>query len=42
MAKHSEREGGDRGREILFVGTCAAVFLILAACAVYAVVTFVI
>jgi hypothetical protein len=42
MAKDSETHGHDRRREILFVGTCAAIFLILAACAVYAVVTFVI
>ena len=29
-------EFGRRGREILFVGSCAALFLILAACAIYA------
>ena len=40
MAKNSEMRGGDRRREFLFVGTCAAVFLVLAACAIYAVVTF--
>jgi hypothetical protein len=42
MAKNSETHGHDQRREIFFVGTCAAVFLVLAACAVYAVVTFVI
>jgi hypothetical protein len=40
MAKDSETSDRDHRREVLFVGTCAAVFLILAACAVYAVVTF--
>jgi hypothetical protein len=40
MAKDSETQGGDQRRELLFVGACAAVFLVLAACAVYAVVTF--
>jgi hypothetical protein len=39
MARNSETRG-DQGREFLFVGACAAVFLVLAACAVYAVVTF--
>jgi hypothetical protein len=39
MARNSET-GGDHGREYLFVGACAAIFLVLAACAVYAVVTF--
>ncbi|HZC15254.1 MAG TPA: hypothetical protein VE309_00685 [Caulobacteraceae bacterium] len=42
MTKDSEADGHDQRRELLFVGTCAAVFLVLAACAVYAVVTFVI
>ena len=36
MARNNEL--GRRGRDILFVGSCAALFLILAACAVYAVV----
>jgi hypothetical protein len=36
MARNSEL--GRRGRDILFVGTCAAIFLVLAACAIYAVV----
>jgi len=40
MARNSETRGGDHRREFLFVGTCAAVFLVLAACAIYAVVTF--
>ena len=40
MAKNSETSGGDHRSEMLFVGACAAVFLVLAACAVYAVVTF--
>ena len=30
----------DRRGEVIFVGSCAAIFLVLAACAVYAVVTF--
>lgn len=42
MAKNTETHGHDQRREVLFVGACAAVFLVLAACAVYAVVTFVI
>ena len=40
MAKDSSSRGADQRREYLFVGTCAAVFLVLAACAIYAVVTF--
>jgi hypothetical protein len=40
MAKNSETRSGDQRREFLFVGTSAAVFLVLAACAVYAVVIF--
>jgi hypothetical protein len=40
MAKETSSRGADQRREYLFVGTCAAVFLVLAACAVYAVVTF--
>jgi hypothetical protein len=38
MAKGDETRRGDRRREFLFVGSCAVIFLILAACAVYAVV----
>jgi hypothetical protein len=40
MAKHSETGGRDQRGELLFVGTCAAIFLALAACAVYAVIAF--
>ncbi len=40
MAKNTSSRGGDQRGEFLFVGTCAAVFLLLAACAIYAVVTF--
>jgi len=36
MARNTEL--GRRSRDILFVGSCAALFLILAACAIYAVV----
>ena len=39
MARNSQT-GGDQRGTFLFVGSCAAVFLVLAACAVYAVVTF--
>jgi hypothetical protein len=38
MARN-EVNGDSRPREFLFVGLCAAAFLVLAACAVYAVVT---
>ena len=40
MAKDKSSRRADQRREYLFVGTCAAVFLVLAACAIYAVVTF--
>jgi hypothetical protein len=40
MPKDNETHGSEHRRELLFVGACAAVFLILAACAIYAVVTF--
>ena len=40
MARDTDPHGADQRREFLFVGTCAAVFLVLAACAIYAVVTF--
>jgi hypothetical protein len=39
MPRDNQIGGIDRARGFLFVGSCAAIFLILAACAVYAVVT---
>jgi hypothetical protein len=39
MARIDDSRIRDRGRAFLFVGSCAAVFVILAACAVYAVIT---
>jgi hypothetical protein len=42
MVNHSRRRDPGRRGEVVFIGTCAAIFLILAACAVYAVVTFII
>ncbi|HXQ46064.1 MAG TPA: hypothetical protein VN806_05570 [Caulobacteraceae bacterium] len=39
MARNSEINAAGRAREMLFVGACAAVFVVIAACAIYAVVT---
>jgi hypothetical protein len=40
MAKDRQIRDRDRRSEVIFVGACAAIFLLLAACAVYAVVIF--
>ncbi|HLI66202.1 MAG TPA: hypothetical protein VKU90_07535 [Caulobacteraceae bacterium] len=39
MARNGESGIGARARSALFVGACAAVFVALAACAIYAVVS---
>jgi len=38
MARNSEINAGGRAREMLFVGACAAIFVVIAACAIYALV----
>jgi hypothetical protein len=40
LARNSDIESGGRVRGLLFVGACVAVFLVIAACAIYAVVRF--
>jgi hypothetical protein len=39
MPKDNESQRSDRRRAFVFVAACAAIFLILAACAIYVVVT---
>ncbi|HXQ10382.1 MAG TPA: hypothetical protein VN805_05210 [Caulobacteraceae bacterium] len=38
MARNSDVNALNRTRERLFVGVCVAIFLVIAACAIYAVV----
>jgi|HubBroStandDraft_4_1064222.scaffolds.fasta_scaffold45112_3 hypothetical protein len=38
MARNSDVNALSRARERLFVGACVAIFLVIAACAIYAVV----
>jgi hypothetical protein len=38
MARNSQINAASRAREMLFVGACAAIFVVIAACAIYAVV----
>jgi hypothetical protein len=38
MARNTEMDGLGRARERLFVGVCVAIFMLIAACAIYAVV----